>query len=259
MAPTIKQDRVELLKTMKKLFTYIILFAIIVITQAANAQDTSEKTGPKKGRPDIPGTFLIELGFNVLQDAPSLMDVSTIGSRTVNLLYFYDIQIGNSSFAVLPGFGVGLDRYKFDNDITLNADVDVDGNTVVSFSDISDLNPDKSMLIANYFDIPLEFRFYANPGDKKRSFKVGLGAKGGVRFSSHTKLKYEENDETIKSKEKRDFELNRFRYGVTGRIGIGGFNVFYYQSLSQLFDDGKGPEGTVDTSNITIGLSFTGF
>lgn len=244
---------------MKKLYTYAILFIAFTIGQTAYAQDASEKMGPKKGRPDIPGTFLIELGWNVLQSAPSQMDISTIGSRTVNMLYFYDIQIGNSNFAVLPGFGVGLDRYKFDNDVTLTESVDTDGNTVVSFSDISAISPDKSMLIANYFDIPLEFRFYTNPNDKKRSFKVGVGAKGGIRFSSHTKLKYEDNNETIKTKEKRSFQLNRFRYGVTGRIGIGGFNVFYYQSLSQLFEDGKGPEGTLDTSNITIGLSFTGF
>lgn len=243
---------------MNKLFTYTILFIAISISQTSIAQDTTEKMGQKKGRPDIPGTFLIELGWNVLQSAPSQMDINTIGSRTVNMLYFYDIQIGNSNFAVLPGFGVGLDRYKFDNSITLSESVDADGNTIVSFTDISDLNPDKSLLIANYFDIPLEFRFYSNPNDKRRSFKVGVGAKGGIRFSSHTKLKYEENGENIKEKNKRNYQLNRFRYGVTGRIGIGGFNVFYYQNLSTLFD-GNSPEGTVDTSNITIGLSFTGF
>lgn len=242
---------------MRKLSISLSLVFIFLAATLSVAQTAETTTTSKKGRPDVPGTFLIELGFNVLQSAPASMDMTLIGSRTVNMYYFRDMPIGNSNFVFMPGLGVGLDRYKFDNDVTLQVDNST-GSEVVSVVDVNDVDLKKSMLITNYFDIPLEFRFYSNPGDKKRSFNAGVGVKGGIRFGALTKLKYKENGDAVKTKEKRNYELNRFRYGVTGRVGIGGFNVFYYQSLSTLFD-GNSPAGTVDTSNITVGLSFTGF
>lgn len=237
---------------MKKLSTLFVIF--LFAAASIQAQDDNTSKRERKGRPDVPGTFLIELGFNLLQDAPDVMDTKVSGSRTLNLYYYYDKQIGNSGFFFFPGIGAGLDRYSFDENITLQQAED----GIVSIDSSMSEELDKSLLSVNYLDIPVELRFYTNPNDRKRSFKVGLGAKFGMRFSSKTKLKFEENDENIKIKNKRGYELNRFRYGVIGRIGVGGFNVFYYQSLSDLFD-GDSPAGTEDTSNITIGLSFTGF
>lgn len=258
---------------MKKIFVYLLTFTIALSAYAGEQNNPAgsgdkpaDHLGPMKirkrtARPDIPGTFLIDIGWNLVQSAPDNFETSVIGSRTLNMYYYYDIPVGNSNFVLMPGIGVGLDRFKFDNDITLSQGVDTDGNTVVSFVDLNDAFPTadikKSQLIANYIDIPLEVRFYSNPSDKKRSFNVSVGGRAGIRFSSHTKLKYELNGDKVKTKDKQEFGLNRFRYGVTGRIGIGGFNLFYYQSLSEMFDGG--PSGTVDTSNITVGLSFTGF
>lgn len=241
---------------MKKFFILLLITSISLPLLASKLTDPPVKLGPLKirkraARPDIPGTFLIELGWNILMDAPDNMDLGNFGSRTVNMLYFYDIPLGKSNFAVLPGVGLGLNKYKLDDNITLS-----ESGGVVTVDTLS-FNADKSQLAVNYFDIPLEFRFYANPSDKRRSFKVGVGVKGGIRFSSHTKIKFEDEGDNVKLKEKRSYGLNRFRYGVTGRIGIAGFNIFYYQSLSEMFDDG--PEGTANTTNITVGVSFTGF
>lgn len=260
---------------MKKTFLYILTFGIAFSTFAGGDKDkptTDDKDKPsahlapmkireRAARPDVPGTFVIEIGWNFLQSAPSVLDANIIGSRTANLYYFYDMPIGNSNFVFMPGIGLGLNRFKFDNNVTLVEGVDADGNNVVSVADLdatlAGADIKKSMLVANYVDIPIEFRFYANPDNRKGSFHVSVGGRAGVRFSSHTKLKYKLDDENVKTKNKRDFGLNRFRYGVTGRIGVGGFNVFYYQGLSEMFDEG--PDGTVDTSNVTVGLSFTGF
>lgn len=217
----------------------------------------------RKARPDIPGLLLIELGWNVLSGSPDELDVATFGSRTINFYYLYDMPIGNSRFSFMPGIGVGLDRYKFDNDVTLASGQDADGNDIVSVVQLSDALPtgadiQKTQLISNYIDIPIEFRYYTNPNDRKGSFKIGIGGKVGMRFTSQTKLKYELDSENIKTKQKESFGLNRFRYGVTGRVGIGGFNLFYYQSLSELFESGEGPLQT-DANNITVGISITGF
>lgn len=254
---------------MKKIFVYILTLSIAVTAYAGDvevpengdkplAQLSPMKIRNRAARPDVPGTFLIDIGWNMLQSNPETFEASLIGSRTVNMYYYYDMPIGNSNFVFMPGIGVGLNKFKFDDDVTLTQGLDADGNTLVEVTALDETwDIKKSQLVANYLDIPIEFRFYANPDDKKRSFNVSVGGRAGIRFGSHTKLKYEADDENIKTKVKKDFGLNRFRYGVTGRIGIGGFNLFYYQSLSEMFDGG--PAGTEKMTNITVGLSFTGF
>ena len=247
----------------QKCLSLLLVSAICLPVMAGdkeNPKNTSKaklepmKIRKRNARPDIPGTLLVELGWNILRDNPSEMEIGTLGSRTFNLYYFYNIELPFASgrFELMPGFGVGLDRYRFEDDITLASNNDVE------IVELEDLDVTKSMLVSNYFDVPLELRFYANPNDKKRSFKVGLGFKAGIRFSSHTKVKYEEDGNNVIEKEKNIFGLNRFRYGVTGRIGIGGINFFYYQSLSELFESGEGPLDSAAT-NVTVGLSFRGF
>jgi len=249
---------------MKKLFVSVIIFSI-AFSSFAN-EGTNPKNGLKpmeirkrKARPDIPGLLLIELGWNVLSGAPDELDIAPIGSRTINFYYMYDMPIGNSRFSFIPGIGVGLDRYKFDDDVTLVSTQDTDGNDIIGVVQLpEEFDVKKSQLITNYIDIPLEFRYYTNPNDRKGSFKIGIGGKIGMRFTSQTKLKYEFDDENIKSKQKESFGLNRFRYGLTGRIGFGGFNFFYYHGLSELFESGEGPLET-DANNMTVGISITGF
>ena len=216
---------------------------------------TPMKIRQRAARPDVPGTFLIEIGWNTLQDTPELMDMNTFGSRTVNLMYLWDVEIGNTGLFFMPGIGLGLERYKFDNGFTVTQNADGE----VSFNNITDLDPKKSMLITNYVDIPIEFRYYINRQDPKRSFNIGFGGKFGYRFSSHTKIKYSEAGDDVIVKNKRGFGLSRIRYGLTGRIGYGGLTLFSYFSLSDMFDEDDGPLGTNDVRGYTIGISFTGF
>lgn len=249
----------------------ILLFVITGISFGSFAgEGDGEKEKPKaklgvlkvrerKARPDVPGTFLVELGWNVQMSSPSQLDNTLLGSRTVNLYYFYNIELpfAGGRFELMPGIGVGLDRFKFEEDITLSSTLDADGNRFVDVVDLDGLDVQKSMLVTNYIDIPLEVRFYANPNDKKKSFKAGIGFKAGILYNAHTKTKID-NDGMVKSKIKDDFGVRRFRYGITGRIGTGGFNLFYYYSLQDLYDKNEGPLNS-DMHHVTVGLSFIGF
>ncbi len=116
----------------------------------------------------------------------------------------------------------------------------------------------KSKLAANYFDIPVEFRFNSIKNDHRRSFKVAIGGKIGVLLTSHTKIKYKEEGTTIKLQNKQDFNLNKFRYGAHARVGVGGFNVFFYYGISELFKNNKGPQNTSVTT-MNLGISIAGF
>ena len=235
----------------KKLLSLIFLS---VLSTALIAQVNTSSTEKKKGRPNIPGTFAIDLGFNFPSEKENF-HTNAFGSRTLNISYFYDYQIGKSKFSAHAGIGLGLERYKFNNDRTLRY---VPGTDSISMFPIAFSKVKKSGLITNYIDIPVELRFSSNPNDPGRSFNVSLGFKVGMLYDSFTKIKYSQDGETKKLKDKQNFNINPFRYGVTLKAGVGSFSVFGYYSLTPIFKDKQGPSDA-EITNITFGLSFAAF
>lgn len=252
------------LEDMRKILVLILILPFLAGFDAyANGEGNDDKKKKKNeeqvsARPDIPGTLLIDLGLNILQNVPSRMDLGNFRSKVVNFYYYYDMPIGESHFSFNPAIGVGLEKFAFDNDITL-----IDNGDSTFVQELDDLLPDaaikKTRLAANYFDIPIEFRYHSSKYDHRRSLKVAIGGRVGFLMSSHTKIKYDLQGDTVIEKNKRDFSLSSFRYGVHGRIGYGGFNLFMHYNLSNLFDDGLGPPGTSNSNNITVGISLAGF
>jgi hypothetical protein len=228
------------------------IFLLLLLTSSGLFAQIKERAK----RPDLPGTFLVEFGFNRPQNTADDFDIGFWGSRTVNVYYQYDFTLPffQSKFSLSPAIGLGMDRYKFKNDYTL-------GYTAGS-NDLAMIDPErdvkKSQLITNYVDMPVEFRYTHNPADPARSFKLGIGFRTGLLISSFTKLKYEEENEKVKEKIRRDWNLNRYRYGFFGKIGFGNVSLFGYYNSSTLFEKGKGPDGP-DINNLTIGLSLGGF
>ncbi|HET9053293.1 MAG TPA: hypothetical protein VFM90_03920, partial [Cyclobacteriaceae bacterium] len=88
----------------------VILLLLVTLGSTAVAQDTDATQ--KKGRPNIPGTFQVDVGFN-LPAQKAGFNTNFFGSSTVNLYYFYDKRLGSSKFSVHTGLGLGLERYKF--------------------------------------------------------------------------------------------------------------------------------------------------
>lgn len=251
---------------MKKLTLSIFTFFIVFSAMASGGKDQKVQQAPTNtlavqspsqnapASPNFPGSLVFDFGFNFLNDEPEDMKLNFFGSKIFNLYYMYEIRLGNSAFSFNPGLGIGLEKYRFDKDVTLASNNE--GTAIVPLSEDWDVK--RSKLAANYVDIPIEFRFHANKDNFRKSFKVGIGAKAGILFDSHSKIKYKENGETKTLKSKESFDLSKFRYGVQGRIGIGSFSVFYYHELSTLFKDGKGPEGT-DASPFKVGISLYAF
>ena len=215
-------------------------------------------------RPDLPGSLVIDLGLNSWSTVPTNGNLNTWKSKTVNITYYYDLPIGKGGLTFTPGIALGLEKYAFDNaEFTLTSALDANNNRTTAVTGIGDVYGngniyDISKLGLNYLDVPLEFRYYTNSNDFKRGFRFALGAKVGVLYSSFTKVKFEDaaaDDRQIK--DRQQLGINRFRYGVQGRIGIGGFSFFAFQNLSDLFDDA--PIGGAETRTLTIGISITGF
>jgi hypothetical protein len=230
----------------------LLLVGIIMLSYAAKAQ-----------RPDLPGSLIVDLGVNSWSSAPTDLKLNGFQSKTVNIIYYYDLAIGSRGLTFTPGIGLGLEKYSFDGDKTLTSTVNNTNVRSVAVSDLSTVYPqansfDKSKLGLNYLDVPLEFRYYTSKDNMSRGFRVALCAKVGVLYSSFTKVKFEDNAADRRMvKDRQDLGFNRFRYGIQSRIGFGGFSLFGYYELSDKFD--TPPAGGVDTRTLTIGVSLTGF
>ena len=231
-----------------------ILLLLITLGSTAFGQDNPE-VKQKKGRPNIPGTFQVDVGFNLPSEKDGF-NTNFFGSSTVNVYYFYDKRIGKSNFSIHPGIGFGLERYKFNNNKTLGYDGGMDTVSMV-LSTLPNLK--KTKLITNYIDFPLEVRFSTRPDDPNRSFKVSLGFKFGVLYESFTKQKYSQEGEGKKIKDKQNFNLYPIRYGPYLRVGGGNVSVYAYYSLSPLFRPGVGPGGSENINNFTVGFSLAAF
>jgi hypothetical protein len=217
----------------------------------------------KSVRPDIPGVFTLEFGFNRALSAPVDFDLYFWGSRTFNFYYQYDLRLFKSPFSLVPGIGLSLERYRFKDNYAV-------GYTNNDHEQVVMLPPDKlaqpqikkSMLVTNYIEIPLELRYTLNPEDPSRSFHIGVGGRIGWMYDSFNKIKYREDAETKILKDKQNFNLNRVRYGLLGRLGFGGFSMFCYYNLSPLFEKGNGIQTdnvSNDFNTLTFGLSVSNF
>ena len=244
---------------------------VFLIGTSFTALAQTETTQKVSRRPDIPGAFVLEFGFNQDLSAPDEFVLGFWGSRTANIYYQYEMRILKSSFSFVPGIGLSLERFKFNNDYTLDYDPD-DVHSVIMIPPADTGLPGirKSHLVTNYIDVPLEFRYNTNPDDPARSFKISVGGRIGYMYDAFTKIKYEEYGDVKKLKSKEDFNLNRIRYGLSARIGIGNFSLFWYYNLTPLFKDGKGisdisgtPPNTTavknDFNTMTIGISLASF
>ncbi len=205
--------------------------------------------------PDVPGGFRIQIGTNNLPDGPSSMDLGIWGSKSFNAYYLFSLPLGDSPWSFNPGFGIGTDKFSFDNDVTLQRNLD--GTVSVVNLDVTEFGEiNKTKLATTFFEIPFELRFHVDKDDFRRSVKIFVGGKFGMLLSSHTKINFKLDGEDNKLKTKDNFELNRFRYGIQAGVGIAGVAVYYYYGLNDLFESGTGP---TDSNHTQIGIAFNLF
>lgn len=207
-----------------------------------------------KGRPDLPGTLLLELGVNIPNQEAENFNTAGWGSRTFNLYYQYHIQlpIFNNKISVVPGIGFGFDRFKFSNNYTITYE-----SGDLTMSKIG-LDISKSQFITNYFDVPVELMYTKKVDDPNRSFKISLGFRTGVLMDAFSKIRYTDDGTEIKAKTKQGWDVNTIRYGPYAKAGFGNFSLFAYSNISTLFKADQGPDDS-NMNTLTFGISIGGF
>jgi len=163
----------------------------------------------------------------------------------------------SQKFFIEWGFGVSWYNFKFQEDNTLVTKTPV---ATIFTEDQRPLDFEKAKLEATYLNVSI-IPMYAF-GDNHHhsrwnhhghdSFRIGIGPYAGYRVESHSKLVYNEDGDTEVEKEKDNFYLNNFRYGLRLQLGTQGIEFFTAYDLNPLFATGKGP----DLHAITFGIVF---
>ncbi len=240
-------------------FSIFFSFQTFATTGTKNALKPLQVEKTELASPDIPGSMVLDLGFMNLSNADDAMGTAFWGSKSFGIYYNKPLPV-NDKITFNIALGVGSEKYAFDNDITLGYGIDP-SSTVNEITTIDTLgfSATKSKLATTYLDLPIEFRFGFGGNPSDGGF-IAIGGMAGVLIDSHTKVKYEENGRNVIDKVKDDFGISNFRYGVSGRLGYRGFNIYYKYYFSQLFSSGEQPQGTTAEPNPwAMGISFNLF
>lgn len=84
-----------------------------------------------------------------------------------------------------------------------------------------------------------------------KSFRVGLGGYAGVNVKEKQILKYRENGNRQKDKEKGDFNVSDFVYGVSAYVGYGQMSLYAKYDLQPIFQNND-----IDQNNLSLGIRF---
>ena len=163
----------------------------------------------------------------------------------------YDIPIKDSRISVAPGIGFSHVSY-YHNSNMLEDSTSTSFNPIENFKDNDNFKRRK--LGVNYLDIPIELRFFSKPSKKGQMFKVAVGFRTSLKLTAINKEVNKENDYYKKFKTKGFQDVGLFRGGPTMRVGYGGFNIFAFYSVTELFKKNQGPAMTP----FSIGISVTG-
>ncbi|RED91589.1 outer membrane beta-barrel protein [Marinoscillum furvescens] len=222
-------------------------FLLSILTFSVFAQDENK---PKQ--PDLPGNLMIDFGFNRWSEEPDNLPLGFLGSNSVGIYYNRRLRF-NDHISFHPGIGFTFEKYAFEDRYTWLRDDD----GTVDFDSLSGVGFRKNKLVSNYLEIPIEFRIHPLGTVNGEGFFIGIGAVGGMRIGSHTKIKYDIGEDTVKEKLYDGFGLSDFRYGLQGRLGFRAIHVFYKYWLNDVFS--TSPDANKSPQAWTVGINFSGF
>lgn len=257
------------MKNVKPLFFTALFLLGLGWTTIATAQDASEKEKKEKKDDD----------WEDWDDWDR--DIDFKYSRNGNTIRFFMLDLGVSAYLFNDGFNIPSEIDSYDllyggsNNINLHVFRQRIGKTIgleygltfswmqYKFADNFELQTNqpevtkeflegefrKNKLKTTFIQVPLMVTI--SPF-KRKSYFISGGAYAAMMLSAKQKLKRENGDVT---KIKDDFNLNKFRYGIEGRIGLGPISFYGQYSLVELFKDGQGPE----LFPINIGVTFLNF
>jgi hypothetical protein len=205
---------------------------------------------------------MIQYGADFWAGTPDSVRVGNGLSRHLNFYIMTDKPFkNNKKFSLGLGIGIGSNNIFFDRQF-----VDVKSTAArlpfrPGLPGTDSSNFDKFKLTTIYAEIPVEIRYYSNPENTNKSWKLALGVKVGTLLKSYTKGKNLENKNggsvygpTYISKESNKRFINGTRLAVTGRIGYGIISLHGEYNILGVFRENLGPS----VNNYQIGIAISG-
>jgi hypothetical protein len=250
---------------------------ITIITEAkkwvkleGEAREDSIAEAKRERKNELARWAGIDFGFNNFADADGNVNLSGDnefmelegGKSRFFAINFMEqkYEFGTPYFGLLTGLGVEFVSYKFKNNMTLGYTSDTtfalmttpDSTGATSFIQREGLDKNKLRQIGLRIPLLLEFNTSKR---KSRSFHLAVGAVGTLYFDTMYKQKFSVDGKRSKLREKGHFNLSPYRLAATARFGYGGLNLFVEASLTELFEQGEGPE----LYPFNVGLTLVSF
>lgn len=199
------------------------------------------------------GTFEMELGMNNWLEDGSFPDNNNAAYAVKPWGSWY-VAVGGAYHTRIAGplklkWGGNMSWYNWKMENTSVRITKTDTET--TFVEDTSINGKKSKLAATYVNASLMPMLEFNSRGSNRSwnwnkyrnrgFRIGAGMYAGYRIDSWTKIKYSQNGDNKKDKDKGNYYLNNFRYGVKAQIGFRGMDLFFNYDLNDVFAEGRGP------------------
>lgn len=206
------------------------------------------------------------LGFNTVLDGqnitnPSLQndwDLRTLKSTHLTIgIINWKINLTGHKLYLQTGINGDYYKYMFEDNFWIDPESD---NWETDYAILDGIETKKNRLITNYINIPLMLNFESSTQHFK-SFRLSAGGFGGIRGYTNHKIKFEDKDDNpfedkIKYKEKDNYNLNNFTYGLQGVIGYGPVNLYGKYHLQEIFEeDSNSPR----LNNLSIGIMLLPF
>lgn len=202
-------------------------------------------------------TAVLGFGFNnAIIDGQNLNDspYKLGGSGFIELGYAWTTRIFKNSGFLHIKYGASLQWNKLnikDNQFFVR---EGDLVTLQEFP----LNLEKAKFRTTNLVFPVHLQF--GPARKVRNygnarfinyggFRLGVGGYAGFNIGQMQKLKFEEDGDDRKDKQKGNFNVNEFVYGLSGYVAIGDVAVYAKYDLNPIFNSQP-----VDQHNISVGL-----
>ncbi|NRD21665.1 hypothetical protein HNV10_00325 [Winogradskyella litoriviva] len=219
----------------------------------------ASKDKPRKYDLRTSSDLVFAFGFNnTLIDGQNFEDTpyKIGGSGFIELGYAWKTRIfENTNFWRLKyGFSIQWNKLKLkDNNYFVNTNGDISlqeypidakkikfRTTNLVFPMHLEFGPSKKIEKEDYF------RYSTH-----KKLKIGLGGYAGLNIGDMQKIKYKENGDNEKDKQRNQFEVSEFVYGLSGYVALGEVALYVKYDLNPLFKN-----QSVEQNNISVGLRF---
>lgn len=215
----------------------------------------------KNTKKDIRTTedIVFAIGFNnTIIDGQSLNDspYKIGGSGFVELGWAWKTRIFKNTNFWRINYGASIQWNKLD---IKNNQYFVNNNGTIELQEFPE-NLNKAKFRTTNLVFPVHIEFGPSKKIERKNYfrystvnklKIGLGGYAGLNISSLQKLKYKQDGNRVKDKQKGRLEVNEFVYGLSGYISWGSVALYAKYDLNPLFKN-----QAIAQNNISLGVRF---